>query len=270
MESKMKNNILLTVSICIALIVYASGCASDDTVASNPSTTPVTLSTGFSMIGTSWSFQKTAAVDSLRIDSIVVVLQRIKFESHIDDAVIDSTGQDSTEDSKDANYTFRGPFIVHVRDSMRITFATQLLPAGNYTGIKYKIHAFRKGEHHYDSDDFNNKTHRYNSDSIAGYSVAVWGTIKKDGIWIPYAFKSNVEVEFKLRGDFSIAGSTSTVTMALRFNTGTWFTNYTTGVMLDPTDTTSQNRALINQAIKKSFEKGRGGRDENHDGNPDA
>lgn len=266
----MKKNILLSAGICIALIAFASGCASDDTVASNPTTSPVTLSTGFSKIGTSWSLQKTAAVDSLRIDSIVVVLQRIKFESHIDDAVIDSTGQDSTVESTDANYTFRGPFIVHVRDSMRIKFATQVLPAGNYTGIKYKIHAFHKGEHHYDSDDYNNKMHRYNSDSIAGYSVAVWGTIKKDGLWIPYTFKSNVEVEFKLRGDFSIAGSTSTVTMALRFNTGTWFTNYTTGAMLDPTDTTSQNRALINQAIKKSFEKGRGGRDENHDGNPDA
>jgi hypothetical protein len=228
------------------------------------------MSVGFSKTASSTSFLKSAAVDSLRIDSIIVVLQRIKFESHIDDAIADSTGKDSTENSNDANYTFKGPFIIHVRDSMSVNFANQILPAGTYTGIKFKIHTLRKGEHCEDSDEHNNKTAGYSKDSLAGYSIAVWGTIKKNGIWTSYAFRSSIEIEYKLRGNFTLAGSTRTVTMALRFHTSDWFTDLTSGVLLDPTDTTSQNMKLIDQAIRKSFGKGRGGNDSNNDGHPDA
>lgn len=266
----MKNASHYLFGIFIVLLGCTIGCSSDDTVAPNPTTAPVDLTVGFSKVVTRTSFLKTMAVDSMKIDSVIVVLQKIKFESHIDDVIADSTGQDTTVNAAEANFTFKGPFMIHVRDSMTVNFANQTLPAGRYTGIKYKIHTFKKGEFHLDSDDRTNRKGWFNNDSMAGYSIAVWGTIKKDGAWIPFAFKTAVEVEYKLRGDFTISGSTSTITMALKFNTGDWFTNLTTGVMLDPTDTSTGNTVLIKQAIRKSFEKGRGGRDDNRDGNPDA
>ncbi|KAF0138453.1 MAG: hypothetical protein FD122_3786, partial [Stygiobacter sp.] len=126
-----------------------------------------------------------------------------------------------------------------------------------------------KGEKYEDSDEHNHRMMTANNDSMMGYSIAVWGAIKKDGVWVPFAFKSNIEVEFKLKGNFTIAVSTNSVNMALRFNTGDWFKDVHTGLLLDPTNTTSQNKANINEAIKKSFEKGHGGRDFDNDGHPD-
>ncbi len=258
----------ITLGTIILLIGVTAGC-SDDTVATNPATSPVNLSVGFSKIGTRTSLLKTSATDSLRIDSVVVVMKRIKFESHIDDVAVDSTGKDTVDNDIDANYMFKGPFLIHIRDSMTVNFALQTLPAGTYTGIKFKIHAVKKGEYCQNSDVYNHRSGIYNSDSLAGYSIAVWGSIVKNGVRTPFAFKSTVEVEYKMKGNFTLTGSTSSVTMALRFNTADWFVNLSTGAMLDPTDISSTNRALINQAIKKSFEKGRGGKDANNDGQPD-
>ncbi len=264
----MKIKISILIGIIIALFAFSAGC-SEDTVATNPSSSSVDLSVGFSKLGTNTSLMRSFATDSLRIDSIIVVLQRIKFESHIDDAIADSTGKDSIDTDIDANYTFKGPFMVHVRDSMSVNFATHVLPAGTYTGIKFKIHTVKKGEYCEDSDSRNHRLSTISSDSLAGYSIAVWGSIRKNGVWVPFAFKSNIEVEYKLKGNFTIAGSTSTVAMALRFNTADWFKDRSSGVLLDPTDTTLLNRVAINQAIRASFDKGRGGRDGDHDGHPD-
>ncbi|MFA6457474.1 MAG: hypothetical protein WCW40_11685 [Bacteroidota bacterium] len=253
----------------IILFGVGVGCNSDDPVASGSSSTPVNLSVGFSKIGSNNSLSKYAVVDSLRIDSVIVVLQKIKFESHIESATIDTSGKDTTETEFESNYMFRGPFVVHVRDSSTVSFANQTLPAGIYTGIKFKIHAFRKGEKCEDSDEHNHRVGTANNDSMTGYSIAVWGGVKQNGVWVPFAYKTNIEVEFKLRGNFTIASSTSAVKIALRFNTGDWFQDVQTGALLDPTDSSSRNRELIKEAIKKSFEKGRGGRDSNNDGHPD-
>ncbi len=266
----MKKKNIFTFSIFIALLGIAVGCKnSNDPVASDSATSVVTLSVGFSKVGSNTSFSKTAVIDSMRIDSIVAVFQRIKFESHIESATIDTAGKDTTETENELNYTFKGPFIIHLRDSNSVSFANQTLPAGTYTGIKFKIHTFHKGEKYEDSDEHNHRMVAANNDSMMGYSIAVWGKIKQNGIWVPFAYKTNIEVEFKLKGNFTIAVSTNSVNMALRFNTGDWFKDLNTGALLDPTNTSKQNQELINQAIKKSFEKGRGGKDSNNDGHPD-
>jgi hypothetical protein len=264
----MKLKVSIIASLFIILFIFSAGC-SEDTVATNPASSSVDLSVGFSKLGSNTSLLRSYVTDSLRVDSIIVVLQRIKFESHIDDAVADSTGKDSIDTDVDANYTFRGPFMVHVRDSMSVNFATHILPAGTYTGIKFKIHTVKGGEYCEDSDVRNHRPAAMNSDSLAGYSIAVWGSIKKNGAWVPFAFRSNIEVEYKIKGNFTIVGSTSTVNMALRFNTSDWFKDLSTGVLLDPTDTSSQNRNSINQAIKRSFDKGHSGKDGDDDGHPD-
>jgi hypothetical protein len=176
----------------------AIGCKnSSDPVSPNSSASGVNLSVGFSKVSSNTSLLKTTVVDSLRIDSIVAVFQRIKFESNIDIAIIDTTGKDTTETENELNYTFQGPFIIHVRDSNAVSFANQTLPAGTYAGIKFKIHAIKRGEKYEDSDDHDHHTVAANNDSIMGYSIAVWGAIKQNGVWVPFAFKSNIEVEYK-------------------------------------------------------------------------
>jgi len=265
---KKKNSI--TLSVFIALVVISVGCKdSSNPVDQNSTSSGVNLSVGFSKVSSNTSLLKAFVVDSLRMDSIVAVFQRIKFESHIETATVDSTGQDTTESENESNYTFKGPFIIHVRDSNSVSFANQMLPAGTYTGIKFKIHTMKRNEKCEDSDEHNHRTVNANNDSMIGYSIAVWGAIKQNGVWVPYTFKSNIEVEYKLKGNFSVTASTNSVSMALRFNTGNWFKDVNTGILLDPTNTSSQNRGLINEAIKKSFEKGYGGKDSNNDGHPD-
>jgi hypothetical protein len=50
---------------------------------------------------------------------------------------------------------------------------------------------------------------------------------------------------------------------------GLWFKDPHSGALLDPTDQSVSTRNLIKEAIKRSFESGRGGRDDDHDGHPD-
>ncbi len=253
----------------IVMTIAIGGCKkSEDPVSAGTSNPAINLSIGFSKVSSTTSLGKITAIDSLRIDSVVVVLQRIKFESHIDTVKVDTSGKDSPDDDRESNITFKGPFIIHVRDSNAVNFADQTLPAGTYDGIKFKIHRIQKGEHYEDSDEHNRKG-TPNNDSIVGYSVAVWGSIKKNGNWVQFAFKSNIELEFKIKGNFTVAASTNTLNLALRFNTGDWFTNVKTNLLLDPTDQSKTNQELINEAIKKSFGKGRGGHDSNKDGHPD-
>ena len=260
---------LVTAVTIVGATLFVGGCnKSDSPTSASTSTPPVSLSIGFSNVSSATSLSKSTAADSIIIDSIDVVLQKIKFESHIDSVTVDTTGEMSSDDGQESNITFRGPFIIHVRDSNAVSFADQVLPAGTYTGIKFRIHRIQQGEQFEDSDEHNHR-HMVGNDSIMGYSVAVWGQILKNGTWTSFSFKSNLELEFKIKGNFTITTATSTFNFVLRFNTANWFRNSDTGALLDPTDPSQTNRELINHAIRRSFERGRGGHDANDDGHPD-
>ncbi len=265
----MKDQKYFAITVFMILIVMIGGCKkSDDPISASSSNPPINLSIGFSKVSSKTYLQKVAAVDSLRIDSVVAVLQKIKFESQIDTVKVDTSGEDSPFNEKETSISFMGPFIIHVRDSNAVSFANQIIPAGSYNGIKFKIHRIQKGKKYEDSDEHNRKGVP-NIDSIVGYSVAVWGSIKKNGARVQFAFKSTIELEYKIKGNFTIATGTNTLNLALRFNTGDWFTDLKTKLQLDPTDQSKANQELINEAIKKSFENGRGGHDSNGDGDPD-
>lgn len=250
-----------------------AGCSKSSDPVSAPAAVPVNLAVSFSKSGIGTMLLKDVgltSIDSLRIDSAVVVLQRIKFESHIDNVTADTSGTDSPDNEAESNITFKGPFVIHVRDTLSINFANQTLPAGTYDGIKFKIHRLKTSEKHEDSDEHNNRPKVVGLDSsLAGSSIIVWGAIKRNGAWIPYTFKFNGEVEFKLKGNFTVSEATSTARIALNFNLGLWFKNPDTGGMLDPTDTSSSNWELYKRAIYLSFGKGKGGHDDNGDGFPD-
>jgi len=253
------------------LVLLLAGCSkSDNPVGEDSSARNVSLAVVFSKTG-STSLGKTTGLlvaDSLRIDSAVVVFQRIKFESHIDSVHIDTTGLE-VEDEREFNITFRGPYVVHIRDTVSIDFADQLLPAGTYDGIKFKIHRLVAGEKYEDSDEHNNRPRVKDDAGFLGASIVVWGSVKREGTWVAFVYKYNGEVEFKMKGNYTVSESTSTVNIVLRFDMGMWFRNLNNGSLLDPTDTSSTNRALIAKSIHHSFERGRGGHDSNHDGHPD-
>ncbi len=260
-----------SVSLLSAALLAAifAGCAKNSVTGPSSGPTPVNMAISFSNSGPSGLMKATgiAGTDSIRIDSAVVVIARIKFESHIDTVSVDTVDGQTEDLDLDQNIAFKGPFVIHVRDTVAFNFANQVLPAGTYDGIKFKIHRLMEGEQHVDSDDLNHRP-RTNDSSIVGSSISVWGAVLKNGVWTNFAFFFNGEVEFKIKGTFTVAASTSTVNLALNFNMGSWFVNPMTGGLLDPTDTSMMNRELIRMAIYQSFGKGRGGHDRG-DGHPD-
>jgi hypothetical protein len=254
----------------VGLIVgLLSGCAKSTMTSPSSSNSPVNLAISFSQSGSTGLLKgyATATTDSLRIDSAVVIIARIKFVSHVDTVKVDTVDGHTEDLDMDQSIAFKGPFVIHVRDSVAINFANQVLPAGTYDGIKFKIHRLLDGEPFEDSDDHNHRPHPKDS-AVVGSSITVWGAVLKNGVWTNFTFNFNGEVEFKIKGTFTVAASTSTVNIALNFNMGTWFANPMNGTLLDPTDTSFMNRELIRMAIYSSFGKGRGGHDRG-DGRPD-
>ncbi|MEK6757315.1 MAG: hypothetical protein AABZ02_14270 [Bacteroidota bacterium] len=254
----------------VVLILVLAGCSKSSNPVDNPAMQSVSLAVAFSKAGTA-NLGKTygvLAMDSIRIDSAIVVFQRIKFESHIDSVVVDTSGHE-VEDEREVNITFKGPFVVRMRDTMAINLANQMLPAGTYDGIKFKIHKLVPGEKFEDSDEHNNRPVIRDNTNLPGASIIVWGQVKKNGSWVSFTFSYTGEVEFKMKGSFTVSSATNTVNMVLRFDMGSWLRNPLNGSLLDPTDTSSNTRELINKAIRMSFEKGKGGHDFNRDGRPD-
>ena len=264
--------LMLRLSAAISLAGMVGSCSnSEGPILSNGSAT-VSLGVTFSKMGTASSLSKSlgiTAVDSLLIDSAVVVFQKIKFYTHVDTVSEDTSEHESMENDGESMLMFRGPFVVHVRDTLAIRFASQTLPAGTYDGISFKIHRLGTGERHEDSDDFNHRVRAASDSSVEGSSIVVWGAIKKNDVWTPFVFKYNGEAQFKIKGDFVVAEATNEVKIALNFDVGMWFRNPDTGVLLDPTDQSGLNRSLFNRAIKFAFGMGRGGHDFDGDGHPD-
>jgi len=265
----------LTVVIVLSVIVMGwmiTGCTKDSTTGPAPSSGPmVNMAVSFSKSGTTGLAKATDALftDSLHIDSAVVVFARIQFLQHADSESVDSGEVEHDSDDRGDDIIFRGPFVVHVRDTVAINFANRELPAGTYDGIKFKIHRLKHGEHHEDSDERNHHHHAFADDStIIGSSITVWGSVYKNGAWTPFTFTFNGELEFKIKGNFIVPASTSSVNIALNIDMGAWFKNPFDGTLLDPTDTSDENRHLIRRAIRASLSNCRGGHDRG-DGHPD-
>jgi hypothetical protein len=224
------------------------------------------MSVVFSNSGTPAGLEKVSSVtssgvDSIRIDSAIVVFARIQFESDIDTVTVDTTSSIPfiNINMNDTSLTFTGPFVVHVRDTVAINFASRTLPAGTYTGIKFDIGQLGPGQRFQDSDIFNHIRNSVNDTSATDYSIVVWGAVYKDSAWVPFEFKDNQNLEYKVRGTFTISSPTSAIDIALNFNMGTWFLDPMTGAILDPTSTSMRDIMMIDQAIASSFQQGRCG-----------
>jgi hypothetical protein len=223
-----------------------------------------------------------ANVDSMVIDSAIIVLKDIKFIGPIDTAhTRDSSEVKQDDDDEEMNaghhggddgemngghhgddaravVRFKGPFLVALKDTIPVQVALDTIPPGNYSGIKYVIHKLRS------KDVSANPTL---PDSVVGYSIVVVGSAKyKDG-WKTFVYKADINEEFKVKGDFTINPGDKLVPIALKFDLVSWFTA-PDGRLLDPSSWF--DRIFIRFNIKASL-KGRtiGGKDMDHDGWPD-
>jgi hypothetical protein len=206
-------------------------------------------------------------VESLQVSQALIVLKDIRFlavpdSAHLRDSV-ECNGDADREDhdgwKKDSTTHFKGPFIVALHDTTPVQIAVDTIKPGNYAGIKFNIHKLRKSDVMRDP---------LLPDSLMGYSVAVTGLVKyPGGSWVPFLFKADIDEDFKVKGDFTVAEGQSVTPYVLKFELSSWFRS-PSGRTLDPNDPT--DRRGIRYAIKASL-KGRmaGGRDHDHDGRPD-
>ena len=161
MTFKQFSSSVLTVAVVLSVLVMGSritGCTKDSAIGPVPSSTPmVNLAVSFSNSGTT-GLEKGMGVlftDSLHIDSAVVVFSRIKFLQHADSVSVDSgEGEEEHDehdsDEHDESISFKGPFVVHIYDTVAIDLGSKELPAGVYDGITFKVHRLKHGERHED------------------------------------------------------------------------------------------------------------------------
>lgn len=207
-----------------------------------------------------------AAVESLEVDQALIVLKDIRFlaapdSAHIRDSVEcgrDADREDHEGWKRDSTTHFKGPFIVALRDTTPVQIAVDTIRPGDYSGIKFKIHKLRS------TDVTRNPLL---PDSLVGYSVVVNGRVKYAAGWSAFLFKADIDEEFKVKGDFTVAEGQAVTPYVLKFDLGSWFQGPFSRT-LDPNDLT--DRRWIRYAIKAAL-KGRvaGGHDHNRDGRPD-
>lgn len=241
----------------------------------------VHLSMSFSKSTPGISLLKTNAItfaDSLRIDSIMVVVEKIHLHNVADSAMDDGSGGHEGGDhgfdkvnggSDSLDVTLNGPFIIHIRDTLSVDFASQVIPPGTYNKISFIIHRMNRGDEGFDSDDHRDVVIDPTDSSVVGSSVVIWGAALKNGTWTSFTFNSDLELTVNIPGTFTVPQAISSVTLAFNFNVGSLFRDPVTGTFLDPTDMSFQNHQRINQAIRSAFGNGRCGNDRNRDGHPD-
>ena len=208
-----------------------------------------------------------AAVESLEVSQALIVLKDIRFLGAPDSARLrdsvqckfDSDREEHDGWKRDSTTHFKGPFIVALHDTTPVQIAVDTIQPGLYSGIKFNIHKLRTSDVARDP---------LLPDSLVGYSVVISGSVKyPGGAWVPFLFKADINEDFKVKGDFTVADGQTVTPYVLKFDLGSWF-KAANGKTLDPND--PMERHWIRYAIKASL-KGRmaGGRDHNRDGRPD-
>jgi len=208
-----------------------------------------------------------AAVDSIIVDDALIVLKDIKFSADIDTL----HGRDSSEcehrdeeednerDDSLGHIHFRGPFLVVLQDTTPVQITVDTIPPGTYNGIRFMIHKLRR------KDVMRNPAL---PDSLVGFSIVVHGSVKyASGGWTPFVFRTDIDEDFKVKGNFVIGPGDNLTPYVLKFDLASWFMDGM-GRILDPNS--RMDRMWIRWAIKASL-KGHmiGGRDHDHNGDPD-
>jgi hypothetical protein len=260
--------------LAATLVGGFTGCMKDSVnpLGAGTPQTQVSLALSLSRTGAAVPMRKVdggGVVDSLRIDSVTVVVASIRFQAHVDTAKVDSMGDDHGLDDSMTKLTLKGPFVIRLRDSLTADFADQMIPAGSYDGITFRIRKFSEAEHFEDSDEHDRHGGGHNDSGLSGSSIVAWGAVYKNGAWLPFTLNLDLDLQIRVRGNFEVPQAVSSVSFALNFDLGSWFRDPMTGVFLDPTDPSNHIHDLIKNAVRAAFGNGHGGHDHDHDGHPD-
>jgi hypothetical protein len=264
----------ITVASVIALVVLV-GCSDNSSGprATSGSGVPVAVTGVAGLNGGSGQLLKsdgtTGTVDSIRVTSSIIILKNIAFHSRIDTVQVrDSSEVDRDDQNEEGEQyhkddhggmeRFRGPFVVELLNNTPTQIALDTIPPGTYDGIKFVLHKLHRRDV---------VTNPLFPDSLVGYSVVVSGTVFYAGqSGTPFVFRTDINEEFKVRGDFVVEEGSNLVPYVLDFQMNTWFDGRTR--VLDPNG--FFDRWMIRWNIKHAFKDlMKGGRDWNHDGHPD-
>jgi hypothetical protein len=226
------------------------------TAASGASSGPITLGKSSGVLAT---------IDSLSVDSAMVVLKDIAFIPAVDtlhtrDSVRCSSDDDAEEHGgKGPRVHFKGPFLVQLFSGQPVQIAIDTIPAGTYNGIRFSIHKLRT------KDVLKNPAL---PDSLVGYSIVIKGSVKYAGApRVRFVYKADIDEEFKVKGNFVVASAVTVVPYVLNFDMASWFTD-PTGRILDPGSL--MDRWMIRHIIKAALNGHvHGGRDFDNNGKPD-
>lgn len=207
-----------------------------------------------------------AAADSIQISEALLVVKDIKFISHSDTVHARDSSQCERDDDEDwhgrgdTNHVrLRGPFLVTLHDTTAVQVAADTIPPGVYDGITFQIHKVNP------HDVMMNPSL---PDSLNGYSIIVTGMVHyAGGSWAPFEFRTNLNEEYKVKGNFVVSAGDRFVPYALKFDLSLWFKD-SSGRVLDPNDFIARN--MIRFAIRAALGGHMlGGRDDDDDGRPD-
>jgi hypothetical protein len=194
------------------------------------------------------------------IDSVKVLFKSIRF--HTDDDVVEGEGEEPVEGEEEGgeeSATFHSaPVIVELLlDGSPNEIEVAEIPVGTYDKISFHLHKPRGNQEAEEFPDFAGETPNER------WSVVVWGLFEGE----LFEFKSAVNVvqvvDFDEPFDVEDGASHSAT---LQVDLSTWFVSLG-GVDLAPTDTSEQNRAMIDQSIRNSFHLFQ---DEDEDGEADS
>ncbi len=209
-----------------------------------------------------------ATVDSLYVSSATIVLKDIAFTGGIDTLHTRDSVACEREDDMDEHegwqnpgfhVNFKGPFVVDMTNGVPTQITLDTIPPGTYTGIRFSIHRLRS------RDVMMNPSF---PDSLVGYSIVVRGIVRyPGGTDTPFVFKTDINQEFKVKGNFVVTAGDNAVPYVLNFDMASWF-RAPNGRILDPNS--FMDRFLIRWAIKSALGGGmHGGRDMDNNGVPD-
>ncbi len=170
-----------------------------------------------------------AAVDSIRLTRVRVVLSKIELEAFNDSAEFRSA-----------------PMILE----LNLTGALQTLgvtgvPFGTYNEVEFKIHRV-------DSTDLAALPNAQDFLQPSRASIIAEGLVYSNGAAQNFSYRSglNVEQEYDLTPPLVVSADNPTANLTINVDATMWFKN-SAGVLLDPTDPNNQNQIANN--IKASF-----------------
>ena len=260
--------------VLLTMVVATRACTELDLTAGDSPGTRVEMLMALSGLHTPITGTVDAGlVDSIWVDSALIVFSWVKFENHTSDDPDDvdivegpnsaySKQEDGDSDEHDdgmgsRNVFIRGPLGVIVRDTILINIGSGVLPPGLYSTIKMKIHRLTAWDDHESAGRIGGRVTGLESMlASTGSSIMAWGSMSKDGVWQSFVFTFDGNFHVRRHASVLATNATTVVPVAFRVDVRQWFVDPRTGMLLDPHDASLQTRNAFRHAIHLSMYTG--------------